>query len=67
MLYNRKQLKPKLNKHVNTYTNQRNKIKSKIKGRNERKEVRTYTSKQKLFQLDFDRSPQLNLFTTKQK
>ena len=45
MLYNKKQLKPKLNKQVNTYTKQRNKI----KGKNERKEVRTYTSKQKLF------------------
>ena len=63
MLYNKKQLKPKLNKQVNTYTKQRNKI----KGKNERKEVRTYTSKQKLFWLNFDRSPQSNQFTTKQK
>ena len=34
---------------------------------NERKDVRTYASQQKALWLDFDHSPQSNLFTTKQK
>ena len=38
-----------------------------LKAKKERKEVRTYTSQQKALWLDFDHSPQSNLFTTKKK
>ena len=60
-----KQRKHKLSKNVIKKLNKKKKKTSRLKQEKKGKGLRTYTSKHKAPQLDFDRSPQSNLFTIK--